>query len=113
MTMLKLTEIALAVATLAACSPPPLCDREAQEWTKYGTQEDQCARGGYAPPSALDAPRQRPSIVTPDDPIVPVDPPGEDKPKRDHKDNGWGNGDDDAPGGSGSHNQAENEGGQS
>lgn len=33
----------IGLLTLAACATPtPICDREAQEWDKYGTQEDTC-----------------------------------------------------------------------
>lgn len=33
-----------ALTLLGACAAPaPICDREAQEWTKFGTQEDVCA----------------------------------------------------------------------
>lgn len=38
-----LTTTAAALALLGACTTPtPICDREAQEWTKFGTQEDVC-----------------------------------------------------------------------
>ncbi len=39
--MTRLTIPALLLA--AACTPAPICDREAQAWDKYGTQEDRCA----------------------------------------------------------------------
>ena len=45
---MKLILTAPLLLLAAACaSPQPICDREAQEWTKFGTQEDECA----APPS--------------------------------------------------------------
>ena len=38
----------LPLFAVAACSkPPPICDRDAQVWNKYGTVDDACA----APPA--------------------------------------------------------------
>ena len=44
--MTRLTIITGLLLSVAACAqiPEPLCDREAQEWNKFETQEDQCAR---------------------------------------------------------------------
>lgn len=121
--MKHLTLAALLLGT-AACAPlpTPLCDREAQEWNKFDTAEDICATGGY-----IDDPRNIPVLVLPRHPVggvgdppdgsddeadTGVDPDGDDTgvvgPVRVKGNNGWGNGDQDAPGGSGPHNNAEN-----
>ena len=41
----RTTIIAGLLLSVAACAqiPQPLCDREAQEWNKFDTAEDQCA----------------------------------------------------------------------
>lgn len=38
--------VGVSLLALGACAAPQrvICDREAQEWTKFGTQEDECAR---------------------------------------------------------------------
>ena len=43
--MIKLLTMGVIVATLGACAtpPPPICDRSAQVWNKFETQEDMCA----------------------------------------------------------------------
>lgn len=42
--MIKLLISTTALALVAGCSQPPepLCDRDAQEWNKFDTQEDVC-----------------------------------------------------------------------
>ena len=47
-----------ALALLGACAttPPPICDRGAQVWTKYGTQEDTCAEPALVAPIMTEVP---------------------------------------------------------
>ena len=126
-----LTLAALLLTTACATVPPPLCDREAQEWTKFGTQEDQCAPtwvpqpekpNGHNPNrkptdnpsgepddggSGDDSDDETPDTGGADDPDGGDDT-GGGKPPRVKGNNGWGNGDQDPPGNSGPNNNAEN-----
>ena len=107
-----------ALALLGACAtapPPPICDREAQEWNKFETQEDTCDTVATPvrpaptlpnfnkdrpkrPTGGPDAPD--PTYPTPTPPVTPpvVEPPvvqppedEDDKPKGDNSDaNGKG-----------------------
>ena len=103
-----------ALALLGACAtttpPPPICDREAQVWTKYGTQEDTCAEPVVVVPILTEKPAgvpkrptdgpdaPDPTDPTPEPPLPPVEPPvvqppedDDDKPKGDNSDaNGKG-----------------------
>lgn len=72
--------------------------------------------GPSGPPTTHDKPGVGPDPVNPTDPSDPTDPTdpgctgvcgGPDDPSR-HRNNGWGNGDQDAPGNSLNHNNAEN-----
>lgn len=49
--MKRLLIIAAGTVLLAACAPPPLCDRANIEWTKYGTAEIplECRPARYVP----------------------------------------------------------------
>lgn len=98
MTNMTLPIIVATLLAVAACGPryaPPLCDREAQEWTKFGTEEDTCAITTAVPSPLLSGDDDR------DPPSTPPSVGGN---------NGWGNGDQSAPGNSGDHNNAENNG---
>lgn len=128
---MRLTLAALLLTTACATVPPPLCDREAQEWNKFDTQEDQCAATWVPQPETPNHDAKRPR--------KPADPDGDDsddtgsgddgheepddgpddssgdnddatggKPPRVKGNNGWGNGDQDPPGNSGPNNNAEN-----
>jgi len=70
------------IALLGACAAPQrvICDREAQEWTKFGTQEDECARppvivatnwpgGGESDGGGRDV---NPDVGSPSDPVGDV-----------------------------------------
>ena len=74
------------------------------------------------PPVVPPEPPVEPPVVPPEPPVVPPEPPVEPldddsddsdddsdgTENKDHQDNGWGNGDDNPPGNSGDHNNAEN-----
>ena len=101
---MKTTLIAATLLTLGACAQVAMvCDREAQTYDKFGTTEDACAvvTVHYAP---------RVSDDGNDRPHPPTEPPEQPKPKV-HLNNGFGNGNQDAPGKSEFHNNAENAGG--
>lgn len=110
----KLGAGVLLLTTMTACATvPPLCDREAQEWTKYGTQEDQCAVEPRR--EAPEGPKGNLGGDTPETDLPPLyEPPSEEEEEEEEEggktkgNNGWGNGDQDAPGKSGPHNNAEN-----
>lgn len=103
---------------LVACSPnpTPLCDREAQEWNKFNTQEDEChvalpsigtsvsvsdhTVGDHVPDRVGTPDADEPEEEGPTDNGQPSD--------RNRGNNGWGNGDDPAPGRSLNRNRAEN-----
>lgn len=95
MTTLKSTALAgVLLLSIGACAPlpTPLCDREAQEWNKFDTQEDQCAT--TAPVVAPKAPIvKRPPLPRPaiEPPVSEPEVDPEDKPKSDNSDaNGKG-----------------------
>lgn len=111
-----------ALALLAACAQPePICDRSAQSWSKFGTQEDACELPpatplpcDCTPHNGGDDPRLVPPVAPPTEPPSepPVDPtpPGETPHGPTAKgNNGLGNGDQPAPGGSLDNNKAENQ----
>ena len=53
----------LATTALVACAKPePLCNREAQEWNKFDTVEDECVK-----------PKPIVRLVNPSDPKNPID----------------------------------------
>ena len=103
-----------ALALLGACATPPspICDREAQVWNKFETQEDICetvatpVRPAHKLPNFnRDRPKRptesvevpEPTDPTPTPPVTPPTPPvvtppeDEDKPKGDNSDaNGKG-----------------------
>lgn len=113
----------ISVLILAGCTQPePLCDREAIEWDKYGTAEVpmECRQTYIKPPNTVDDPHDpvdpphkppEPPKEPPghNPPKEPPEPPHEPPAKREHRDNGLGNGDDQAPGRSLNRNRAENE----
>lgn len=112
-TMKKITlATALAVIT-AACTqaPPKLCDRDAIEWDKWGTVElpSECQPTGALPIGPTPTPEEGDDTTPPetDGPSPSPDPVDEadDKVKGN---NGWGNGDQAAPGNSRDRNNAEN-----
>lgn len=98
----------LSVAACAAPYPAPLCDREAQEWNKFETQEDICARPAQPvfqpidprprraprPDRPLPAPTDEPEAEPPVAPEPPVDPEPEDEPEaeKEKSDNSDANG---------------------
>ena len=122
---------ALAVGACAR-APMELCDRSAQDWNKFDTAEDKCASVKIHYPKAPiwiddDGKQETPPIPsTPsNDPRPPSNPPSQPEPptsspkppsvdpnppssKGPKGNNGWGNGDQAAPGNSGSNNNAEN-----
>lgn len=85
-----LTTAALGLVVACAQVPTPICDRSAQEWSKFGTEEDKCDvpvatpqtrvivdfwdRGprGDTPESPSEDPTE--PVSTPDDPTVPEEP---------------------------------------
>ncbi len=107
--MTKLTIITGLLLSVAACAqiPEPLCDREAQAWNKFETQEDQYARTATeraptappvikrSPPSPdpeppVSGPENEPEPDTPDEP-EDTEEDGATKPKSDNSDaNGKG-----------------------
>ena len=128
---MRLTLAALLLTTACTTVPPPLCDREAQEWNKFDTQEDQCAPSWVTQPDTPNHDVQRPRKPSDPDGRDPDDGSGDgdgdeepgsgsdddtggardtraDKPPRVKGNNGWGNGDQDPPGNSGPNNKAEN-----
>lgn len=122
---MKLIAASVGLLLLAGCAtqPEPICDREAQSYDKFGTPEDLCVK-----------PKPRPIFIAglpdTDDPHDPTMPPPrgpedpdneppvsrpdpEDDPRGGPRgNNGWGNGDQSAPGKSLDRNKAENSGGQ-
>lgn len=126
--MNKLTTTAVVALsfTLGACTQyaQPMCDREAISWDKWGEPEElapECLPTVIATPVPTvrkdrdsNPRRNTPTSPPNDEPNEPpkdkpeVDTPS-DKPDRVKGNNGWGNGDQSAPGNSGSNNNAEND----
>lgn len=112
-----------AALTLTACAPAPtpICNREAQEWNKFDTVEDTCLipvtlapvlrehddDDPYTDPDLPETPDDTPQDRPDDTPDRPTDR-KPDRPDRVKGNNGWGNGDDAAPGRSRDRNNAEN-----
>lgn len=125
--MKKLLLIGVSCITLAACAPAPqpICDREAQEWNKFDTVEDTCDVVTPAIFTTIrpDTDGSNPRVPNPDtDTPQPDGPDPDDRPDPDPRpdprpdpsgkvkgNNGLGNGDQQAPGKSGSRNRAEND----
>lgn len=102
-----------ALALLAACAQPePICDRSAQSWTKFGTQEDACELPP-APPLFCECDQHEgdgPLTVPPGEtPEPPAEPPADTPEGTIKGNNGLGNGDQRAPGNSLGSNKAENQ----
>ena len=77
----------LLILPLAACSPPALCDRDAQPYDKVETQEDQCHETRPVQIKPYSSDNDRPSAR----PEHPDNPPHvRDIPSRD-KHTGWDN----------------------
>ena len=113
---MKIAYIAASAVLLAACTPtpPPLCDRAAIEWDKYGTAEvpQSCEpEVRYVPVVGPRPDRDSDRDIRVVVGIPPSDGPAHpDKPERHvKKNNGLGNGDQKAPGRSLTRNRAENQ----
>ena len=120
--MYKSILIVGGVALLAACNPPPaplLCDREAIEWDKWGTPDipPECqppntpTKSDLGRSMEIKTPDENPPDTPdnpPDEPDTPSDP-DEPSPDKVKGNNGFGNGDQDAPGNSLDNNNAEND----
>lgn len=100
-----------ALVTLTACAQSePICDYD-RPFSKLGTVEDTCP-APIAPITPIqpvqDEPERKAVPPTSKPPYAPPAPPTE-PPSDGHKDNGFGNEDDKAPGNSLGNNRAENE----
>lgn len=102
---------------LASCADAPLavCDRDSQPYHKFGTTEDQCEIPTITPTWVIEDgySYSRPSThltppATPDTPNTPNIPDTPTSVNKTKGNNGWGNGDQSAPGKSLNHNKAEN-----
>lgn len=97
--------IAASLGLMACTAPEPICDRSAQAWDKFGTQEDACELPPAPPLPCLCTAHNGGDNLIPTPPKPPSDP---ETPSQ-KGNNGLGNGDQPAPGGSLDNNKAENQ----
>lgn len=125
---IKYTLPIVALVFVAACTPKStlVCNEDIMYDGKLSTTVETCrdynrvVRPMFTPTvgKGNDNDREVPTVeIDPEDPPTdvpdrddpPSDPPSDDEPDRVRGDNGWGNGDQSAPGNSGSNNNAEND----
>lgn len=108
---MKIIYITAAALTLGACTPPPTCGLPNEPVVIGYAKDGNLIYDDQAPlnapcPTVTPSDTQTPPVDEP-----PVSEPPVDKPEKVKGNNGFGNGDQDAPGNSEHHNNAENKGG--